>query len=280
MDNVLCDGSETELAECRFDGWATNDCDSSEAAGVVCRHSGANKTASKSSRKSGITQKLPPKRPLHQHKHAHAGRRAEFRLAGGRQPSEGRVEVRFRANGVWGTVCANGWSLLEANVLCRSLGLGYANEALQTDFFNGGGTDGGESDSKMLLSGIECYGNETSLHACAHHTRIACPGAGRQQHQQHVAAVICVQHMADLVFQHRVLEETAHLEDRPLYWLQCAMEENCLASQAYAVQRDNLNWRHETRRLLKFTASVLNAGTADFRPSIPKHLWEWHMCHM
>ena len=73
---------------------------------------------------------------------------------------------------------------------------------------------------------------------------------------------------------------TAHLEDRPLYWLQCAMEENCVASQAYKIQKESDTWHLESRRLLRFTARTLNAGNADFRPAIPKHLWEWHMCHM
>lgn len=86
--------------------------------------------------------------------------------------------------------------------------------------------------------------------------------------------------MADLVFQYDELESSAHMEDRPMYFLQCAMEENCLAHEAYEIQRTNPNWHLETRRLLKFTASVLNAGNADFRPHIPKHMWEWHMCHM
>lgn len=289
MDNILCNGSETELSECRFDGWAQNDCDPSEAAGVICRvdvhkpHRPAKKKPS---------TKPPAKRPLHNAHHSHSHRRAtkhhqkrggtpEFRLAGGREPNEGRVEVRFGVAGVWGALCADGWSLLEANVACKSLGYGYANDALQTDFFNGGGVGDGDDDmADILLSGTECYGNETSLHECLHHTRVSCPGAVASFPQRHVAAVMCVEPMADLVFQHALLEESAHLEDRPLYWLQCAMEENCLASAAYAVQKDNPNWRHETRRLLKFTASVLNAGTADFRPSIPKHLWEWHMCHM
>lgn len=94
------------------------------------------------------------------------------------------------------------------------------------------------------------------------------------------AAVHCVPTMADLVIDHIELMRTAHLEDRQLYFLQCAMEENCLASQAYTVQKESEAWHLETRRLLKFTARILNAGTADFRPVIPKHMWEWHMCHM
>lgn len=73
---------------------------------------------------------------------------------------------------------------------------------------------------------------------------------------------------------------SAHLEDRPMFFLQCAMEENCVATEAYKIQKESPNWHLETRRLLKFTAKILNAGTEDFRPAIPKHLWEWHMCHM
>lgn len=37
MDNLYCDGTENDLTTCRFDGWGQNDCDSGEAAGVVCQ---------------------------------------------------------------------------------------------------------------------------------------------------------------------------------------------------------------------------------------------------
>lgn len=172
--------------------------------------------------------------------------------------------------GHWGGICGDGWSLLEANVVCKSLDLGYAKNALQTDLFSN------NTLSRIQISGTECYGNETSLDDCVHHElgNILCPGD-----QSKVAAVICAEQMADLVFDHRELSESAHLEDRPLMFLQCAMEENCLASRAYEIQRDTNDWHMETRRLLKFTARTLNAGTADFRSNIPKHLWEWHLCH-
>lgn len=183
------------------------------------------------------------------------------------------AQVRFNRalkKGHWGAICADGWSLLEANVVCKSLGLGYASHALQTDIFSN------EKLAKVLISGTECVGNEAGLHDCVHHEmgNIECPGD-----ENHVAAVICTREMADLVFDHSELQRSAHLEDRPILFLQCAMEENCLASRAYEIQRDNPSWQMVTRRLLKFTARTLNAGNADFRPSIPKHLWEWHMCH-
>lgn len=157
--------------------------------------------------------------------------------------------------------------------MCQSLGLGYANHAMQTDYF------GGINETQLQITRSECWGNETSLDQCQnfrdYQAPHLCPG-----HANSVAAVSCESLMADLVFQYEELENTVHMEDRPMYFLQCAMEENCLAHEAYEIQRTHPNWHLETRRLLKFTASVLNAGTADFRPHIPKHLWEWHMCHM
>ena len=39
--------------------------------------------------------------------------------------------------------------------------------------------------------------------------------------------------MADLVPDHHELARSAHLEDKQLFFLQCAIEENCLASEAY-----------------------------------------------
>ena len=65
-----------------------------------------------------------------------------------------------------------------------------------------------------------------------------------------------------------------------MYHLQCAMEENCLAPEAYRLRRENPNFSLETRRLLRFTTSIANIGNADFRPFIPKSHWQWHACHM
>lgn len=36
MDEVFCDGTESELSKCRFEGWGRTDCRGDEAAGVIC----------------------------------------------------------------------------------------------------------------------------------------------------------------------------------------------------------------------------------------------------
>lgn len=264
MDNLFCEGFERQLTYCRFERWGSNDCTSEEAAGVVCLRP-EHKTSLPMVKEVEKPVKIP-KMPIHK-KH-----RMDIRLNGGRKATEGRVEVRLN-HGVWGTICSDGWSLLEANVICKQLHYGYAAGAYQTDYF------GGANVSAILISGTECQGNETSLSDCLHHEYINgyvhCHG-----NRNHVASVTCDDYAPDLVFNVRELESTAHIEDRPLMFLQCAMEENCAASEAYRIRRENHNWHIVTRRLLKFTASVLNAGNIDFRPSIPKHLWEWHLCHM
>lgn len=33
----MCDGKESTIVSCRFDGWKIHDCNTNEAAGVICR---------------------------------------------------------------------------------------------------------------------------------------------------------------------------------------------------------------------------------------------------
>ena len=57
----------------------------------------------------------------------------DIRLAGGRQRTEGRVEVC--SNGVWGTVCdGRNWESLDATVVCRQLRQQHESENTYSDF--------------------------------------------------------------------------------------------------------------------------------------------------
>ena len=49
------------------------------------------------------------------------------RLVGGPSSQEGRLELNY--NGVWGTVCNDGFTDTEATVVCRSLGFTYVLNA-------------------------------------------------------------------------------------------------------------------------------------------------------
>ena len=50
-----------------------------------------------------------------------------IRLIGGRNSSEGRVEIYY--DGQWGTICDNKWDINDATVVCNSLGFPGAASA-------------------------------------------------------------------------------------------------------------------------------------------------------
>ncbi|PBC29812.1 Scavenger receptor cysteine-rich domain-containing group B protein [Apis cerana cerana] len=164
MDNVYCDGSEDELSKCRFDGWGASDCEGGEAAGVICARDQQQQEAEDGVRERSKARRKPEKRRI---KDTHQ-QGVAIRLAGGRVHSEGRVEVKLGRSD-WGVICGDGWSLFEAAVVCRQLGLGYASDAVQTNFF------GGEK-TPMAISGVQCRGNESSLTDCLHDKLLDCPG--------------------------------------------------------------------------------------------------------
>lgn len=61
------------------------------------------------------------------------------RLRSGAQVWEGRVEVKIGPG--WGTVCDDDWDLLDASVVCRSLGYGSAAYAVHRAYYGQGMLD-------------------------------------------------------------------------------------------------------------------------------------------
>ena len=88
-----------------------------------------------------------------------------IRLVGGSSHSEGRVEVLY--NGVWGTICSDGWNNDSANVACRTLGFSGASA-----FFSSSSSQYGQGSGPIWLNNVMCNGNEASLVECTY------PGVG------------------------------------------------------------------------------------------------------
>ncbi|KAM6164704.1 galectin-3-binding protein [Rhynchocyon petersi] len=81
----------------------------------------------------------------------------DMRLADGGVANRGRVEIFYR--GQWGTVCDDGWDLVDASVVCRALGFQNATQALGNASF-------GPGSGPILLSEVRCMGTESSLAHC------------------------------------------------------------------------------------------------------------------
>ena len=82
------------------------------------------------------------------------------RLVGGSSYNEGRVEILY--NGVWGTICSDGWNLNNAIVTCRSMGF------MGVDQFYATSSQYGPGIGPIWLDNVMCDGNEPSIARCGH----------------------------------------------------------------------------------------------------------------
>ncbi|KAK9539800.1 hypothetical protein VZT92_002297 [Zoarces viviparus] len=141
LDDVTCRGNESKLSECSHRGFGSHNCHHSEDAGVVCEAG------------------LP------------------VRLVNSDNRCSGRVEVYH--DGQWGTVCDDGWDLMDANVVCRQLGCGAARSALSNAAF-------GQGSGPIWLDDVSCIGHESWITECRH------PAFGVHNCRHHEdASVIC-----------------------------------------------------------------------------------------
>ena len=88
------------------------------------------------------------------------------RLVDGRGPYEGRVEVNYQ--GRHGTVCDDLWGDNDARVVCKMLGYSPTGAEAYSGPANSYGHRFGEGRGEILLSHLECLGDEDSLFSCKH----------------------------------------------------------------------------------------------------------------
>ncbi|XP_072903516.1 CD5 antigen-like [Hemitrygon akajei] len=121
--SVQCNGNETFLRECKSGTWHPGMLPHSNDASVIC---------------SGHLQ---------------------LRLSGSDDTCAGRLEIYY--DGSWGTVCDDSWDLVDANVVCKQLGCGYALDKKKTilDYC-------GQGTGVVWLDEVNCSGNETHLWEC------------------------------------------------------------------------------------------------------------------
>ncbi|XP_056101195.1 scavenger receptor cysteine-rich domain-containing group B protein-like [Rhinichthys klamathensis goyatoka] len=120
MDDVNCSKTDHALSKCDFQQWGVHDCDHSEDAGVICQ--------------------------------------SLMRLVNGIDTCSGKVEVFH--NGIWGTVCDDGWDLSDAAVVCREMGCGDIKELTYGSFF-------GATSGQIWMDNVNCTGEEVALSTCA-----------------------------------------------------------------------------------------------------------------
>ena len=117
----------------------------------------------------------------------------ETRLVNGIIENEGRIEICY--NGVWGTVCDQGWDKTDAHVICTQLGHSERGKVMinlilivfvLTEPVSYSNSSFGAGYYPIVYSNFACGGWETDLADC-----------GRQVYPQsncsrdHVAGVLC-----------------------------------------------------------------------------------------
>ena len=131
LDNVACTGSEERLINCPYDSH-TGDCFHSEDAGIRCpsitRTCGLQHISLFLVCILGYWLSLC-------HFSLAACNYGDVRLANGPTTYSGRVEVCVRET--WSTVCDNGWSATDANVLCRQLGFSRYSKFMHLSCIHG-----------------------------------------------------------------------------------------------------------------------------------------------
>lgn len=128
IDDVNCNGTESRLVDCEFEGYGVDSCN--YGISLWCVEDEIN------------------------------GTQGALRLADSSWDNtfiKGRLEV---FNGAWGTVCNTGFGIIDAAVACRELGYWDGGARVNYDYGNADGT------GPIWMKDVDCTGKEQSLVDC------------------------------------------------------------------------------------------------------------------
>ncbi|XP_039149703.1 uncharacterized protein LOC6737381 isoform X2 [Drosophila simulans] len=166
MDEVECHGNETKLGQCAFKGWGVHNCGVDEVAGVTCKvpvmkcpnNYWLCHTSKECIPPAFVCDNTPDCADKSDECAAVCQAPVQYRLEGGRNSNEGRLEVKH--HGVWGSVCDDDFNLKSAQVACNSMGF-FGPAKIEKNIF-------GNSNGPIWLDQVMCFGNESSIDQCNH----------------------------------------------------------------------------------------------------------------
>ncbi|XP_060574189.1 deleted in malignant brain tumors 1 protein-like, partial [Ruditapes philippinarum] len=157
LDDLSCDGSENDIANCGNRGWGTHNCGHHEDAGVRCGYYCRNSPC----RNGGTCNEVSNSNTC-SCRPGFGGSFCEYdishRIIGGTGNFEGVLDLNYNSN--WGTFCRNSFSDNDATVVCKMRG-----------FSTGVVVDGsryGQLDYGTIWTGnMGCSGTESHVRFCS-----------------------------------------------------------------------------------------------------------------
>ncbi|RDD42227.1 Deleted in malignant brain tumors 1 protein [Trichoplax sp. H2] len=182
MENITCYGNESMLANCSHSPWGSHDCSGYETMSLKCR---LNSCITGNLRCSSNATCYPhdlfqdaycrcPDGSYGRQCEYHGVNKGDLRLVPnvfypGMKSMSGRIEVY--ANGTWNTICGKGFTKTSAELICHRLGYNGVKS-----YYKKTNTDGsfGKGYGRIIMSHLQCLGNETSILDCPYHANVNC----------------------------------------------------------------------------------------------------------